>query len=544
MNKIAKYLNEHLLGEVVVNPGVRNQRSTDASPLSYQPEMVVYPRVTNDIRKVARFSWQLAEKGHVIGLTPRGSGSDKTGAAIGPGIVLSMPAYMNEIFELDPKQKLIRLQPGVTIRNVNDALNTRGLALPAYAHSKSNSTIGGIIANNSKGHLSGKYGGIGEWIEQLEVVLASGDVLQTGRLGKRELQRVKGLPGYEGDIYRKIDGLIEDNRKLIEEKISGGASGGAGYPGIAEVKRRDGSFDLAPLLVGSQGTLGVISEMILRTDFVAARHDLIVTAFESIDYARDAYDELARLKPAFMDIYDSRLFKEATRKGKKYSFFAELPDNLASGVVVIMAFDDFGRVRARKVKRAVKYLTGRGAPYQLGATGEVGEAGEIEAMMDIPAAALLPDTESESALPLLDGAQVPLERLESFAKGVAELAKKHHVELPLYGRMLEGVFYTRPTLQLRRVGDKQKVFKLIDQYFQLVAAHGGEPIGEQAEGRLKAPFARRELDSEVKELYDKIREAFDPHGTMNPGVKQEVPLKELVAHLRTEYDVAPRPIGE
>ena len=216
MSKISQYLNEHISGEVVVSKAIREHFATDASVLTVTPEMVVYPRVTNDIRKVARFAWQLAEKGHVLALTARGGGSDQTGAAIGDGAILATTTHLNKIFELDAKQKLVRLQPGVMFKTLNDALALHGLHIPSYPLSAAYSTVGGAVANNASGELSGRYGAVDQWVQQLEVVLSNGDVLQTGRISKRELSRKKGLQGLEGDIYRKIDSLILDNAATID----------------------------------------------------------------------------------------------------------------------------------------------------------------------------------------------------------------------------------------------------------------------------------------------------------------------------------------
>src|SRR6478609_11873883 len=99
MNKIAQYLNTHMLGEVVVSPGVRHSYANDGSVLQYVPDMVAYPRSTSDIRKIARFSWQLAEKGHTLPLIARGAGTNTTGAAVGSGMVVVPSAHMNSIFE-------------------------------------------------------------------------------------------------------------------------------------------------------------------------------------------------------------------------------------------------------------------------------------------------------------------------------------------------------------------------------------------------------------------------------------------------------------
>jgi len=238
MSKVASYLQEHILGEVSTNPAILKAMSHDGSVLQQTPEMVIYPRVTNDIRKIARFAWQLAEKGHVLPLTARGNGADETGAAIGKGIIISFPAHMNRIFELDSKQKLVRVQPGLNADSLNEALMLHGIGIPALPSSSLYSTIGGAVANNASGPLSGKYGAMGDWVQQLEVVLATGDVLQTGRISKRELNKRKGLQTFEGEIYRNLDNLIEDNKQLIAEQLSADERNNVGYSAIAKVKQK------------------------------------------------------------------------------------------------------------------------------------------------------------------------------------------------------------------------------------------------------------------------------------------------------------------
>jgi len=115
MSKVAAYLRGHLAGEVSTRTDVREALSTDLGVLKIKPEMVIYPRTTNDIRKVCRFAWQLANKGHVLPVTVRGAGTDTTGAAIGKGVALVTTAHMNKIFEYDAKQKLVRYSLGLPL---------------------------------------------------------------------------------------------------------------------------------------------------------------------------------------------------------------------------------------------------------------------------------------------------------------------------------------------------------------------------------------------------------------------------------------------
>ena len=192
MSKVATYLRGHLAGEVDFRTDLRAARARDAGILAIAPEMVVSPRNTSDIRKTARFSWQLSERGHALPLVARGAGYGISGGAVGRGAQISLAAHMNTIFEYDSKQRLARLQRGVTIQTLQSALALQGTGVLALDGLDSRGTIGGAIADNAAGYLAGKYGSLAANVSQLEVVLANGDVLQTGKISKRELSRKKG----------------------------------------------------------------------------------------------------------------------------------------------------------------------------------------------------------------------------------------------------------------------------------------------------------------------------------------------------------------
>jgi FAD/FMN-containing dehydrogenase len=451
MSKVAAYLQEHILGEVTVQPAILNAMSHDTSVLELVPEMVIFPRVTNDIRKVARFCWQLAEKGHVLPITARGSGSDQTGAAIGKGIILSLPTHMNTLFEYEPKQKLLRVQPGATTRSITDALRLHGVSIPPLLMSAGYGTIGGAIANNASGPLSGKYGAVGQWVYELEVVLANGEVLQTGRINKRDLNKKKGLQTFEGEVYRSLDNLIEDNRELIHKKINTELRDNVGYESIASVKRKDGSFDLTPLFVGSQGTLGITSDMIMRADFISNKWGVTIASFSTTEAARDTLDRLRDMDPSLLNYYDGDIFNIAIENGKKYKFYTS-----ETKAVIIFGVDDFSeRTRSKKLKKVAKLLTASGSVF-ISAEGD--DANELLAACDATTHLLIPSDKNDSTPPLVDGAYVPPERFEDFSAAIEALAERHHVTLPLFGRALENIYYTRAVLQLHKVGDKQKLF--------------------------------------------------------------------------------------
>jgi FAD/FMN-containing dehydrogenase len=467
-----------------------------------------------------------------MAITARGSGSDQTGAAIGAGISLVMPAHMNRIFEFDSKQKLIRLQPGANAQAVNDALMMSGMSIPALPVSAPYSTIGGAVMNNASGPLSGRYGDMSAWVHQLEVVLANGDILQTERISKRDLSKKKGMQTFEGEIYRELDNLIEDNAQLIADRLESPIRDNVGYSAITKVKQKDGSFDLTPLFVGSQGTLGLISEMILKTQFTSIQQTAAFITFADKEVARDILDKLKDIKPFVLEYFDGVLFAEAEKRGKKYPFYNAASGKFDAGILI--GFDDFSeRARQHSVKKMNKILSG--ADVQT--TIEDGEGAELLlAVREVTAYMLAPGGKDLSAPPLVDGAYVPNERFEEFQAAVAALAQKHRILLPIHARVLDCTVYTRPVLQLHKVSDKQKVFKLLDEYTSLVERHGGHLIGEAGEGRVKARFAYKDLDDAVLNLFTQIKAIFDSNNILNPGVKESTELRQMVAQLRPNYD--------
>jgi len=538
MSKIANYLNEHILGEITGAKAVRERFSRDGSVLSIKPELVIFPRVTNDIRKAARFSWQLAEKGHVLPLTVRGAGSDPNGAAIGKGLIINTTAHLNNIIYIALKDKdhFIHVQPGVSFKALNDALNWHGLSVPTFPSTAAYSTVGGAVASNTGGQFSGKAGLTGDWVKRLEVVLANGDLIETSRLRKHDFNKKIGLQTFEGEIYRKLDGLIEDNQALINDKLSADNVDNTGYARIAQVKHRDGSFDLTPLMVGSQGTLGIISEIVLRTDYVSKETAALAAVVVSTEAARDAADALRSLDPDALETIDGVLFDQARARGKTYPFFSSTNSDDAIGAVIYVQFNDFNdHARERKLKKAAKILSKFNA---IVINSDDYSMDELSAIREVTTSIYTSDTGDDSYPPLLDGAYVPADRREEFSASISELAYKHHVTLPLHVRILDGIVFTRPALQLDKVGDKQKVFKLISEYSQLVEKCGGTFLADSSEGRLKANAAYALLDEDLQHLYEQIRAIFDPFGTMNPGVKQQSDTKSLVEALRSSYDSA------
>ena len=181
MGKIAKYLNQLTVGNVFDNPEILETYSMDHSVLKVKPKLVAFPESTADIQKLMKFFDQLALKDIKVAITARGSGFDEGGADLSSGIIISTEK-INKLLEIDPRERLVRVQSGITLKELNTALSVSGLTIPIDG--KDGETIGGLISNSSKDECFGKYGGIMNYVERIEVILANGHCLQTERLKK------------------------------------------------------------------------------------------------------------------------------------------------------------------------------------------------------------------------------------------------------------------------------------------------------------------------------------------------------------------------
>lgn len=535
MNKVANYLQEHIVGEVLSSANIRKYFSTDGGIFELMPSMVVYPKNVSDVRKVTRFSWQLSEKGHILPITARGRGSDQGGAAIGKGIIMVFPAHMNRLLELDTKQKLARMQPGINYLAFQQAMHTHGLFLPPYPSSIDYATIGGAIANNTSGEKTVKYGDMRRYVEGLEVVLADGELIQTSRLNKRDLNRKKGLTNFEGEIYRQLDGLISDNWDLIQQhaEIPGLSKNSAGYA-LGQVKHKDGSFDLTPLFVGSQGTLGIVTEAIIRLEPYTPKTTLMVICFDNLQEANDAVAEIIKLEPSALEMVDKHLLETIGRispnrlKGLIEPPFPE--------IVLLCEFDDDNaRKQSSKTKRIEKLLKGYHTSYKV--SDDYDEQQKLWSIRHSAAALIAYADDSMKALPMIEDGVVPREKLHEFIKGIYALFDKYHLEVALWGHAGDANLHLQPFLDLSKVGDRQKVFRLMDEYYDLVLSLGGSTSGEHNDGRIRGSYLPRVYGDDMYQLFQEIKRIFDPYNMLNPGVKVNVDKLEVSKLLRHEYSM-------
>ena len=521
MNKVAIYLNRQLDGNVFDKDSILEAYSEDRSVLKIKPRLVAIPESTNDIRKLCRFINQLAIKDYKLPIAVRGSGLDTTGADLTSGLVVSTEK-LTKIKEVDSHDRLVHVEAGVTLGELNATLSSHGLILPV--NSDPRETIGGLIANCRTDSYAAKFGGIMNYIDRIEVVLANGDIFQTSRFGQHGFSRKKSLTSTEGSIYRDLHEILEKNQSTIES-IRGTRSL-AGYPAIQYVSRNDGKvFDPLPVFFGSQGTLGIITEVILRAELIPPKPEHFLVSFNSFRLANDFLSFAKKLRPLELDFYDTKIINSAEAHGKKPKSFPHIP---AEGYLVYLTFCDKPRIARKKIEKCRDFL-----PKSAKVVTDKDKEADYTVIFNALASYLNDDVKGERT-PFVSDFYIPTDELPQFITDLKFLEEKYKIPLAIYGSYATSIYSVRPDIQMSTDSGRRFVVEFLADFNKLIKLHYGHLSSGSPEGRLKAVLTNRELTPAEKNLYNSLKDTFDPNHILAPDIKLNADARTTSRHFRTE----------
>ena len=266
VSNLRRALETEIAGEVRFDKVFRAMYATDASVYQIMPRGVVLPRTLNDVIHTVRCC-----SAHGVSITARGGGTSQAGQAIGAGIQLDFSKYMNRLLSVDPDGQTVHVEPGIVLDELNAQLKPRGLQLPLDLSTSNRATIGGMIANNSSGTRSVIYGKTLDYVMELTMVMSDGQVVQLGSVDPGELNHKYEQTDLEGACYRVIRDLAAGHAEEIDRRYPKILRRVGGY-NLDEFVPSEKPFNLAQLIVGSEGTLGLVVAAKLRLVPIPKRH--------------------------------------------------------------------------------------------------------------------------------------------------------------------------------------------------------------------------------------------------------------------------------
>ena len=481
--------------------------AVDASIYRIPPQAVVLVESEDDIAATIRYA---VSRG--IPLTPRAAGTNLTGSAIGSGIILDV-SRLNQILEVNREEQWARVQPGMVLAELNRQLSSHGLMFGPDPSSGDMCKLGGMIANNSSGPHTHRYGSVKDNILGLRVCLTSASWVdaQSYALTDPSLERILTMV----PALRHILILVQAHADLIAEKQPTVSKNSCGYNlfGVTDGLAR-GMFDIPKLFVGSEGTLGVVSEAWLT---LVKKPSATLTAlihFTHLEEVGDAVPQLLTLRPSALEVMDANTLNLIGRAAHG------IPAGAAATLLLELDADSI-EVDLHEQAEALGTIC---RPYRLATAPTLAFDAERREQLWKARKALYPTLyrfdPKKKPINFVDDVVVPAGRISELIRYLEEFFEGQHVPVAIFGHIGNGNAHIVPLLDVNNRGDFEKMVQAYQEIHSTVLNRfGGSICGEHGDGRIRAEFVKRMFGDELYDLFRQVKNAFDPGNVLNPGIK-------------------------
>ncbi|MFH2119895.1 MAG: anaerobic glycerol-3-phosphate dehydrogenase subunit C [Pseudomonadota bacterium] len=512
MGKMLGDLGRLIEGEVLTDDLSRTIYSCGASLYRVRPLGIVQPRHKLDVIKAVQYA---AERG--IPITPRGGGTSRAGNEIGEGIILDFSKYMNDVLESNPEEKWVRVQPGIILGALNKFLKPHRLFFPIDPSTKDHCTLGGMIANNSSGPHAVKYGATRDYVLSLEAVLADGEVITTGPvpLGPGGARKREGAETVEEKIYRVMPDLLQQYQEALEKEKPFVMKNSSGYD-LWRLKG-EGYIDLTSLLVGSEGTLGIITEAKVRLMPLPGKTLGGLIYFDNLDHIGMATQMILEFSPTMVEIIERQIL-DLAREQK-----AEMRPYLPEGIEALLFVEfeekeekDEERLRQKFRDVEQKLIRQEKTAVDLKVAKDDKDTDMFEKVRSISGPILNKIKGPKKPVAFIEDAAVHPSRLSEYIKGLRELFKKYGVDASIYGHAADGNLHPMVFLDLSQEDEVKKMVTLAEDCYDLVLSLNGAISGEHGTGRLRTHYLKKQYPGIYPAMIE-IKNIFDPENLFNPG---------------------------
>ncbi len=532
-------------GDVADDPDTLKKFSRDTSIFERKPSLVVYPKNADDVSAVVRFATEAKQKGEAISLTARAAGTDMSGGPLSDSIVVSFTKYMNRMIEIgdDPDATggtgYAVAEPGMYYRDFErQTLAKNGMLLPPYPASRETCAIGGMIANNAGGELTLQYGKMDRYVRGLDVVLSDGSHATFQPLTKDELEARKKGSTLESEIYRKMDELLTVNKGIIAAAKPNVSKNSAGYALWDIIDNVRGAFDLSKLIVGSQGTLALISSARLSLAKPKPHHAMLVVFLSDLSTLPEVVRRVRVFEPESFESYDDHTFKLAVRYGYEFlkhiglwqslklgiAFLPEIWMTVTRGVPKLVLLAEFAenndheaKDKAHKARAALSDLPIR-TQIALGTMEKKYWKIRRESF-----ALLRKHIHGLHAAPFIDDIVVHPDDYPRFLPELSALLARYDIMHTIAGHIGDANFHIIPLVDLGRPEHRHTIMELTPAVYALVAKYKGSITGEHGDGIIRTPFLGTMFSPKILELFAETKHIFDPLNIFNPGKKVSLP---------------------
>ena len=496
-------------GEVRFDAFSKVLYSTDASIYQMEPVGVVIPRHKDDVLAAIDVA-----RRNGVPILPRGGGTSLAGQTVNHAIVLDFSKYMDSLIEVNPDEKWARVQPGIVLDTLNSLLAPHGLKYAPDPSTANRASVGGGIGNNSCGSHSVTYGKTSDHVLELNVVLADGTEARLTDLAPHELERKLSGNGLESQIYRAIPKIARQHRDEIAARYPNIMRRVSGYN--LEQFLNGGSVNLSRMLVGSEGTLGVITEAKINLVPVPKATALAIAHFHTLGEACDATPAILEHSPAAVELVGEMLL-ERTRNSPAFSRNMTFVNGQPGAILVVEFTGDTQKEAAAKAQKLKEHLARRRLGYDcLTILDPAGQA-NVWAVRKAGLGLLMSVRGDAKPIPFVEDTAVDPEHLGQFVRRFDEIVGNHGTTAGYYGHASVGCLHIRPLVSLKTHDGLDTMTSIASEIADLVKEFGGSLSGEHGDGIVRGVWTEKMFGPKIYDAFRQVKQAFDPDGIMNPG---------------------------
>ncbi|MFQ6041184.1 MAG: FAD-binding oxidoreductase, partial [Candidatus Poribacteria bacterium] len=530
MNNLATELERHIEGEVRFDEYSRILYSADASIYQIEPLGVVIPKHEDDVIATVKIAHELG-----VPVLPRGAGTGLAGGAVGKAIIIDMTKYMNKILEINQEEQWARVQPGVVLDELNACLKDYGFLFGPDVATSNRASIGGMIGNNSAGARSIVYGKTVDNVLEVTVALSNGDEAVFQPLNEEELTARMRDDNLESQIYREVKKIVAENCEEVRKKYPNILRRVAGYNldeliATGENKRIPNSddlpFNLAKLIVGSEGTLATVLEAKVKIAPIPEMKAIDVVHFDDFIHSMEATTEALQCDPSAVEVVDKTVL-DLTKGSIQYSRLRTFLKGDPEAILIVEFYGKSEAELAEKIDHLEKRFRAKGYGYAFVRALSEEDMSKVWRVRKAGLALLMGMKGDAKPTGFVEDTAVSPEKLPEYIRRFKQILDEHDTTAAYYAHASVGCLHIRPILNLKRGSEVEKMRSISEKVADLVLEFDGAISAEHGDGLARSCWVEKAFGPKLYKAFQEVKRAFDPKGIMNPGkIVNALPMDE------------------
>ena len=508
--ELANELRKRVSGEVRFDPFSRYLYSTDASMYQMDPVGVVVPRNVEDVLAVMEVASQ-----HKTPVLPRCGGTSLAGQTVNHAIVMDFTKYMSRVIALNEEEGWARVEPGIVLDELNRIAAPFGLKYAPDPTTSNRACVGGGIGNNTCGSHSVVYGKTIDHIMELRTILSDGSQAHFRPLDQGELESKLSGDSLESSLYRDVLRIGRENRDEVLARYPQIMRRVSGY-NLDDFIDPGAQVNMSRMIVGSEGTLCVVTEAKVNLVPVPHHKGLAVVHFYDVVEACDATWEILRHNPAAVEMI-GRMILDRCRESLGSARLMDFVEGAPDALLVVELTGESEEEVVSKLSDLRSDMARKGLGYTCLNILEPSEQAKVWALRSSGLGLLMSARGDSKPLAYVEDTAVDPQKLGAFIKRFDEIVKAHDTEAAYYGHASVGCLHVRPLVNLKTSDGTDKMVSLASEISDLTLEFGGSLSGEHGDGIVRGVWNEKMFGSQLYQAFREVKQAFDPHNIMNPG---------------------------